>query len=72
MPLWPAATTPFAPCAWPGVAAPDPALPPCPPDDANYEAIGVFLLLVLWAVGVVVLVVAFAVARVRRGPPSVE
>jgi hypothetical protein len=66
VPLWPAATTPFAPCVGPGEASPDPALPPCPPDDANYEGIGIFLLLVLWIAGVVILFVGFVIARVAR------
>ena len=66
VPLWPAATTPFAPCALHGAAFPDPALPPCPPDNANYEGIGIFLLLLLWVGGVVILMVGSHIARVAR------
>ena len=66
VPLWPAATTPFAPCVSPGEVSPDPALLPCPPDDANYEGIGIFLLLVLWTAGVVILLVGSFIARIAR------
>jgi hypothetical protein len=64
--LWPAATTPFAPCVSPNATIPDPTLPPCPPDDANYEGIFILLLLILWAAGVAVVMVGYLVARARR------
>jgi Trk-type K+ transport system membrane component len=63
IPLWPAATAPFPPCVYQGADRPDPSLPVCPPDNANYEAIGVFLLLLVWLGGIGVLFVAFAVSR---------
>ena len=34
--LLPAANTPPAPCNYQGAGNQDPALPPCPPDGANY------------------------------------
>jgi hypothetical protein len=66
VPLWPAASAPFPPCAYQGAANQDTGLPPCPPDNANYEAIGVFLLILLWSSGIVILLLAFALARVAR------
>lgn len=66
VPMWPAATTAFPPCNSGGATSPDPALPTCPPDNANYEAIGVFLYAVLWLIGAIIMLVAFAVSRARR------
>jgi hypothetical protein len=66
VPFWSAATTPSRPCAYPGAVNQDATLPPCPPDDANYEAIGIGLLVLLWFGGTAVLLVAFGLSRVRR------
>jgi len=66
VPLLPAASAPLPPCNPSGAINPDPSLITCPMDDANYEAIAVFLYLVLWAFGILVLVVAFAVSRIAR------
>jgi hypothetical protein len=66
VPLLPAASAPFPPCNPGGAINPDPSLLTCPMDDANYEAIAVFLYLVLWAFGILVLVVAFAISRMAR------
>ena len=67
--LWPAANTPPPACNYQGSGIQDPALPPCPPDDANYEAIGMSLLIVLWLAGVIIGLSAFGISRLvgRRG-----
>ncbi len=65
-PLVPAAATPLPRCAPNSASNPDPALPPCPPDDANYAAIGVFLLVVLWLAVGALLLIAFAGSCVGR------
>ena len=68
--LWPAANAPTAPCNYHGSGVQDPALPPCPPDGANYEAIGLSLLIVLWLGGVIIGLAVFGIARlVRRRKP---
>lgn len=66
VPLWPAASTPFPACNYPGAVAPDNGLATCPPDNANYEAIGVSLLVLLWLAGVLVGFIAFALSRFLR------
>ena len=66
LPMWPKAVTPREPCNYAGAVAPDNGLPTCPPDDANYEAIGVSLLIVLWVAGAVVWLTAFAAAWLWR------
>jgi hypothetical protein len=67
MPLWPAASTPLPACNYPGAVGPDNGLPTCPPDNANYEAIGISLLVLLWLAGVFVGFIAFALSRFLRG-----
>ena len=62
--LWPAANTPSSPCNYQGAGNQDPALPTCPPDDANYGAIGMSLLILLWLAGVVIGLVALGMSRV--------
>jgi hypothetical protein len=64
--LWPEATATLPPCNYHGAANQDPALPPCPPDDANYEAIGVSLLIVVWLVGVVIGTIALGISWLVR------
>ena len=61
--LWPAANTPTPPCNYHGSGIQDPALPPCPPDGANYEAIGLSLLVVLWLAGVIIGLGALGISR---------
>ena len=64
--LWPAASTPRPLCNPPGAVAPDNVLPTCPPDDANYAAIGLSLLTLLWVAGAVVWLMAFGAAWFGR------
>lgn len=65
--LWPAANTTSPPCNYQGAGNQDPALPTCPPDDANYEAIGMSLLILLWLAGIVIGLIAVGVSWfVRR------
>jgi hypothetical protein len=64
--LLPEAMTPFPPCNYRGVVNPDPALPACPPDDANYGAIGASLLVLLWLAGGSIGLIAFALTRFLR------
>jgi hypothetical protein len=71
--LWPAANTPSPPCNHQGAANQDPALPPCPPDEVNYEGIGVSLLILLWLAGVVIGLTAVGTSwlvrrRIHRAP----
>jgi hypothetical protein len=69
IPLLPEAMTPLPPCNYREVINPDPALPPCPMDDANYAAIGVALLVLLWLVVAVIGLSAFALTRFLRRRP---
>ena len=62
LPLWPAASTPLPACNYAGGPALENGLPTCPPDNANYEAIGASLLVLLWLAGVMVGLMAFALA----------
>ena len=66
IPLLPDAMTPLPPCNYHGVVNPDPALPTCPPDDANYAAIGAWLLALLWLAGGLIGLVAFGLTRLVR------
>ena len=66
LPLLPEAMTPFPPCDYHGITNPDPALPTCPPDNANYAAIGASLLVLLWLVAVSIGLIAFALTRLLR------
>lgn len=66
--LLPEAITPFPPCNYHGVINPDPSLATCPPDSANYEAIGASLLVLLWLAVVSIGLTAFALTRVLRRP----
>lgn len=66
VPLWPAASTPLPPCNYPGAIAPENGLPTCPPDNANYEAIAVSLLVLLWLAVVLMGLIAFALSRFMR------
>lgn len=66
VPLWPAATTPFPPCNYPGAVNPDNRLATCPPDNANYEAIALSLLVLLWLAVVLIGLISFALARFVR------
>ena len=61
--LWPAANTPTPACNYHGSGIQDPALPPCAPDDANYDAIGMSLLVVLWLAGVTIGLSALGISR---------
>jgi hypothetical protein len=61
--LWPAANTPTPPCNYHGSGVQDPALQTCPPDGANYEAIGMSLLVVLWLAGVTIGLTALGISR---------
>ncbi|HYI66951.1 MAG TPA: hypothetical protein VEW95_08525 [Candidatus Limnocylindrales bacterium] len=70
--LWPAANTPAPACNYHGSGIQDPALPPCPPDGANYEAIGLSLLVVLWLAGVTIGLGALAVSRFLAGRSGSE
>jgi hypothetical protein len=77
IPLLPEAMTPLPPCNYHEATNPDPALPTCPPDNANYGAIGVALLILLWLVAASVGLIAFALTRFlrtryrpRRSPPD--
>ena len=63
--LWPTATAPFPPCNYQGAGNPDPTVPTCPPDNANYDAIGVSLLTLLWLAGISVGLMAFAISWFR-------
>jgi hypothetical protein len=63
---WPAATTPIAPCGYQGDPNRDPRLPVCPMDAVNYAGVVVVLLMLLWIVGLLVLVSAYAVSRLAR------
>lgn len=64
--LLPEAMTPLPPCNYHGVVNPDPALPTCPPDAANYGVIGVSLLVLLWLAGGSIGLIAFALTRFLR------
>ena len=64
--LLPDAMTPFPPCNYHGVINPDPSLPTCPPDSANYAAIGASLLVMLWLAVVSIGLTAFAMTRLLR------
>ena len=64
--LLPEAMTPFPPCTYHGVVNPDPALPTCPPDYANYGTIGVSLLVLLWLAVASIGLTAFALTRFLR------
>lgn len=64
--LWPAATSPMPPCAYPGAVNQDPALAPCPPDLVNYEGIEILVLFLFWLGGTVILLLAFALSRLAR------
>jgi hypothetical protein len=66
IPLLPEAMTRFPPCNYHGVVNPDPALPTCPPDSANYAAIGLWLLVVLWLAVASIGLAAFALTRFVR------
>ena len=66
IPLLPEAMTPLPPCNYHVDTNPDPALPTCPPDNANYGAIGVSLLLLLWLAAVSVGLIPFALTRFLR------
>lgn len=57
------AMTPLPPCNYHGVVNPDPALPTCPPDNANYGAIGASLLVVVWLAAGGIGLIAFTLAR---------
>jgi hypothetical protein len=65
VPSWPAATAPQPPCAYAGNPNPNPALPICPMDGANYAGLAVLLLFALWVIGLLVLLTAFVVSRRR-------
>ncbi len=67
--LLPEATTPLPPCNYREVINPDPALPFCPPDNANYAAIGVSLLVLLWLAVAAIGLIAFALPRFLRRRP---
>lgn len=60
--LRPAANTPSPPCNYQGAGNQGPALPTCPPDDANYEAIGMSLLILLWLAGVIIGLIAMGIS----------
>ncbi len=64
--LLPEAMTPLPPCNHHGVVNPDPTLPTCPPDDANYEAIGASLLVLLWLAVASIGLAAFVLTRFLR------
>ena len=65
--LWPAANAPLPPCNYQGLGNEENGLLTCPPDNANYEAIGMSLLILLWLAGIVIGLIAFAISRfVRR------
>ena len=64
--LLPEAMTPFPPCNYHGVVNPDPALRTCPPDNANYAAAGVSLLILLWLAVASIGLTAFALTRFLR------
>ena len=70
IPLLPEAMTPLPPCNYHEDPNPDPALPSCPPDNANYAAIGVFLLVLVWLAVASVGLIAFALTRLLRRHPS--
>jgi len=55
-----------SPCNYQGAGNQDPALPTCPPDNANYAAIGMSLLIVLWLAGVVVALIALGTSWLVR------
>jgi hypothetical protein len=64
--LLPDALAPLPPCNYQGVVNPDPALPTCPPDYANYAAIGASLLALLWLAGGLIGLVGFALTLIGR------
>jgi hypothetical protein len=64
--LWPAANAPLPPCNYPGGGAQDPALPTCPPDNANYEAILMSLLVLVWLAGIVCGLISLGISRFLR------
>jgi hypothetical protein len=64
--LWPAANAPLAPCNYRGAGNQDPALPTCPPDNANYEAVLMSLLIVVWLAGIVIGLALLAISRFLR------
>jgi hypothetical protein len=66
IPLLPEAMTPFPPCNYHGAVNQDPGLPTCPPDNANYGAIGLALLVLLWLAVASIGLIAFAVTRFLR------
>ncbi len=66
IPLLPEALTPLPPCNYHGAVNQDPALPTCPPDNANYVAIGMSLLVLLWLAVASIGLIAFALTRVLR------
>jgi hypothetical protein len=66
LPRVPGATRPFPPCNYQGSTFQDPALPTCPMDMFNVDALFVFLVVALWIVGVIVGCAAFAVSRLGR------
>ena len=66
IPLLPEAMTPFPPCNYHGVVNPNPALPTCPLDSANYAAIGLSLLVLLWLAVASIGLTAFALTRLVR------
>ena len=66
IPLLPEAMTPLPPCNYHGDPNPDPALPSCPPDNANYAGIGVFLLVLLWLAAASIGLIAYALTRLLR------
>ncbi len=73
--LWPAATAQPSACNYQGAVNQDPALPTCPPDNANYEAILMSLLILLWLAGTVIGLGAVAISRFvrrRERPPEVS
>ena len=66
--LLPDAMTPFPPCNYHGVTNPDPSLPTCPPDSANYGAIGASLLVLVWLAAFLIGLTLFALTRILRRP----
>lgn len=62
----PEAMTPLPACNYHGVTNPDPALPVCPPDNANYAGIGASLLILLWLAAASIGLGAFALSQLLR------
>jgi hypothetical protein len=63
---WAAATAMPAPCGYQGDPNRDLSLPPCPMDDVNVAAVFVVLLALLWIVGMIIVLLAYAISRLAR------